>query len=523
MDRRHDTGFWYTMSSFQERVISMAQNPAYTSLEQVFHQVAVLDDAMAALHWDMAVMMPAGGAETRSEQLALLKSMAHALLTGPAIADWLAQAQDESLDGWERANLGEMRRLYGHAAALPSDLVQALAKAETTCEMIWRDARKDSDFARVAPSLDALLSLVRQSGQAKAQALGVSAHAALLDQFEPGGSLDEIDALFADLEDFLPTFLAQVTDAQSRHPTPRLPPGPFSVDRQRDLGRRIMGRIGFDFHHGRQDESAHPFCGGYPGDIRLTTRYDEADFTSALMGIIHETGHALYEAGLPGGRWRYQPVGRARGMQMHESQSLLMEMQVCRSRTFLNFATPLIRDCLNGSGAGWDADNLYALGTWVRPDFIRVDADEVTYPAHVIIRHRLETAMLSGQLAVADLPGAWNDGYARLLGITPANDRLGCLQDIHWYSGSFGYFPTYTLGAMTAAQLFNAAIIADTGILPAIGRGDFAPLLDWLRRNVHELGSRLSTRDLLTQATGRPLDATVFKNHLHTRYLAPLG
>ena len=247
-------------------------------------------------------------------------------------------------------------------------------------------------------------------------------------------------------------------------------------------------------------------------------RSDEADFTRALMGVLHETGHALYERGLPA-KWRHQPVGDARGMSVHESQSLLMEMQACRSREFLDFVAPLLRDAFGGTGAAWEADNLYRLYTRVERSLIRVDADEVTYPAHVILRYRLEKALVAGDLKLADLPGAWNDGMQELIGVRPPSDREGCLQDIHWYDGAWGYFPTYTLGAMTAAQLFAAAKRADPTILPSIAKGDFAPLMTWLRANVHGKGSLLSTAELVRQATGSPLDARIYEDHLRRRYL----
>ena len=255
-----------------------------------------------------------------------------------------------------------------------------------------------------------------------------------------------------------------------------------------------------------------------PDDVRITTRYAEDDFASAVMGVIHETGHALYERGLPR-QWRHQPVGQARGMSLHESQSLLMEMQACRSAAFIAFLAPLARDAFGGSGPAWDADNFRRLYTRVTPDFIRVEADEVTYPAHVILRYRLEKALIGGDMQLADLPAAWNEGMKKLLGIVPPSDREGCLQDIHWYDGAWGYFPTYTLGAMTAAQLFEAACRAQPEIPAAIGKGDFTPLLAWLRTNVHGQGSRLPARELLTAATGRPLDPAVFKAHLERRYL----
>lgn len=497
----------------------MVEATATARLEAIFRKAAILGETLSVLHWDMSTMMPDGGADARAEQLALLKTLAHETVTAAELPELLAAAEGEAADDWDKANLREMRRQWVHAAAVPADLVEALARAESACEMAWRQARPAADFALVAPHLKLLLNLVRQAGQAKAEALGVSVYDALLDQYEPDGRSADIDAVFADLEAFLPGFLDQALAAQARRPEPRLPAGPFPVEAQRQLGLEFMRALGFDFDHGRLDVSFHPFCGGYPGDVRITTRYDEADFTSALMGVIHETGHALYEAGLPAGRWRHQPVAGARGMQMHESQSLLMEMQACRSRQFMTWAAPRLAAAFGGGGPEWQADNLYRHGIRVERGFIRVDADEVTYPAHVIIRYGLEKALVEGRMEVGDIPAAWNDGYRRLLGITPPDDRLGCLQDIHWYGGAWGYFPTYTLGAMTAAQLFDAATSADGAILPGLGQGDFGPLRTWLRANVHAKGSSLSTRELLVAATGRPLDAAVFKTHLERRYL----
>jgi len=238
--------------------------------------------------------------------------------------------------------------------------------------------------------------------------------------------------------------------------------------------------------------------------------------------VLHETGHALYERGLPK-PWRGQPVGEALGMSVHESQSLLIEMQVCRSQGFLEYAAPLIRAAFNGSGAAWEPDNLYRLYTTVAPGFIRVDADEVTYPAHVILRYRLERALIEGDMEVPDIPAAWNQGMERMLGVSPPSDREGCLQDLHWYDGAWGYFPTYTLGAMTAAQLFKAAKKAVPGIEPRIAKGDFQPLFRWLKTNVHAKGSLLPARELLIEATGRALDPEVFKAHLKARYLGQGG
>ncbi|CCG41791.1 carboxypeptidase M32 [Magnetospirillum molischianum] len=492
---------------------------AYAQLEARFHKASVIGDSLSILHWDMATMMPDGSAESRAEQFAVLRGLHHQILAAPDLPDLLDAAGTEPLDAWERANLAEMRRDWIHTAALPADLVEAVTRAEAACEMVWREARAAADFAQVLPSLKALLALVREVGAVKAERLGVGLYDALLDQYEPGGRAAAIDPVFDHLEGFLPGFLAEVLEAQSYNPPPAPPPGPFPVECQRTLGLDMMTRLGFDFNRGRLDVSHHPFCGGHADDTRITTRYDETDFVSALMGVIHETGHALYEFGLPGGRWRHQPVGRARGMVMHESQSLLFEMQVARSRAFATFAAPAIRAAFDSDGPAWDAEALYRRGIKVEPGFIRVDADEVTYPAHVIIRYRLERALIEGRMELEDLPAAWNEGYGRLLGITPPNDRLGCLQDIHWYSGSWGYFPTYTLGAMTAAQVFDAARRAIPGMTDALSRGEVRPLLDWLRAEIHGKASSLSTTDLMVAATGRPLDPAVFAAHLRGRYL----
>lgn len=495
----------------------MSAQTAYARLERLFARLANIENALGILNWDMATTMPKGAAETRADQMATLKSLHHEMLTAPQVEDWLAEAGSENLSDWQSANLREMRREWVHAAAVPGRLVEALTRTSSACEMTWREARADADFKAVAPLLEQVLDLTRETARVKAERLGCGLYDALLDQYEPGGKSEVIDAIFADLAGFLPGFLQQVLDRQGAPPP--APPPPFATDRQKELGLRLMRTVGFDFDRGRLDISAHPFCGGAIDDIRITTRYDESDFSTSMMGVLHETGHALYELGLPRD-WRNQPVGRARGMSLHESQSLLMEMQACRSREFLTFAAPLMREAFGGSGPAWEADSLHRHAIRVEPGFIRVDADEVTYPAHVILRYRLEKALIAGEMQVADIPGAWNEAMRELLGITPPDDRLGCLQDIHWYDGAFGYFPTYTLGAMTAAQLFDAARRADPDILPAIARGDFAPLLAWLRANVHSQGSRPTVDELLTQATGKPLDAEMFKSHLRQRYLA---
>lgn len=492
---------------------------AYSQIADHFGRLSALSNAIGILQWDSDAMMPKGAAASRADSMALLRVMAHEMAVDPRVSDWLdtAEAQGD-LGPWERANLREIRRSWTIQTALPADLVAATSRAISACEMAWRSAREASDFPALLPLLEEVLRLQREAGVAKGEKLGLTTYDALLNDYEPGGRAAQIDALFDDLAGFLPGFTEEALAAQARRPEPPAPQGPFPVEAQRQLGLRIMAALGYDFDRGRLDISAHPFCGGADNDVRITTRYDEADFSKALMGVIHETGHALYEQGRPAA-YMSQPVGAARGMSVHESQSLIMEMQACRSRAFLDFAAPLMREAFGKSGPGWEAEGLWRRYTRVERGFIRVDADEVTYPAHVILRYRLEKAMIAGDLPLSELPLAWNAGLRDLLGIIPPNDRLGCLQDIHWPSGGWGYFPTYTLGAMTAAQLFDAACRAEPDVLPGIARGDFTPLVGWLRTHVHSQGSLYSTDELLTRATGRPLDAGVFKAHLARRYL----
>jgi carboxypeptidase Taq len=490
---------------------------AYRALEARFREIADLEGALAVLHWDQQVMMPEGGAEARGQQIATLEQIAHGLMVAPETRDWLEAAQAEALEPWAEANRREMRRHVVHASAVPTELVGALALATARAEQAWRKARAAADFGLLRPALAEVLTLIRAKAAAKAEALGLAPYDALLDTYEPGVRMAAVDSLLGALETALPGLIEQ---AIRRQTTPLPLPGPLPTAAQKALGQRLMTALGFDFAHGRLDESLHPFCGGVPDDIRMTARYDDVDVASGLMAILHETGHALYNAGLPQA-WRRQPVGEPRSYALHESQSLLIEMQVCRSRAFLSFLAPLLQQAYGRPGdPALAPDNLYRRAIRVSRSLIRVDADEMTYPLHIILRYRLEQALLGGTLEVADLHAAWHDGMRDLLGIVPPDDRLGCLQDIHWAGGAFGYFPCYTLGALIAAQLFEALASDHPDLEERLAVGDFTPLLAWLRSNVHERGCLLEPADLVTEATGRPLQVEPFLRHLEHRYLS---
>ncbi|WP_137125765.1 carboxypeptidase M32 [Roseomonas sp. HF4] len=491
-------------------------NLAYERLKARFARIAALGEAASMLHWDAAAMMPPGGGHSRGEQLAALAGLAHELLTAPVVEEDLEIAQSDG--AWEEANLALMDRAHARAIALPTDLVEATARANSACEKIWREAKARADFALVRPALEEVVRLQRETARALGAALSMDPYDALMDGYQRGVTAADVEPVFAAYEAFLADALPRAEAIQAAKPPPIPLPGPFPVEVQRMLCRSLSERIGLDYDHARLDESLHPFCGGTPADVRLTTFYDEDDVSKALLGVLHETGHALYERGLPEAFAR-QPVGDAAGMAAHESQSLIVEMQACRSDPFLLFLGRELHAAFGGAPAPYAPANLAANWRRVARGFIRVDADEITYPAHVILRFRLERALIGGALEVADLPGAWNEGLRKSLGIVPPDDARGCLQDIHWHDGAFGYFPSYTLGAMAAAQLMKAARMAEPGLDDALAEGDMAPLLGWLRRNVHGKGSLLGFQDLLRAATGKPLDPADFTEHLTRRYL----
>ena len=485
---------------------------AYSRLEAQFTEIGRLDDIRRLLDWDRATMMPDGGSDARGAQLETLAALRHRLVTQPDVARWLDDTDPSALTAWEEANLSAMRRMHLHAASVPSALIEALARAANRAEHLWRRARKDDDFASVEPALGELLALVREEAAIKSDALGVSPYEALMDRYDPGRRWAEVETLFSALH----SRLAPMVDRTSQiDRTPASLPG--SVQKQRMICEDVLKTVGFDWNHGRLDESAHPFTGGVPDDVRITTRYAEEDVLAAVFATIHEAGHAQYERGLPA-PWRGQPVGRAPGLTIHESQSLGFEMQIARSRSFTQFLAPLIARHLGRPATEIDA----LLGerlVHVERTFIRVEADEMTYPLHILARSELEQALVSGQLQTRDLPEAWGEAYLHHVGIRPKNDRDGCLQDIHWYGGDFGYFPTYALGALAAAQLVAAAREKLPNLDDSLSAGDWSGYLDWCRQHVHSHGSRFSADELILRATGKPLGIDAYLAHLEARFL----
>lgn len=500
----------------------MAASP-YEQLTQEFRRLNAFRGALAMLRWDAAVMMPRGSSDVRGEQLAALETEYHAVLTAPKVARLIERAEASSgdLEDWQVANLKEMRRQRDHAISTPPSLVARLAKACAAAEAKWLAAREAQDFSVLAPALEEVLRLVRDKAQLMGQALGLDPYDALLDEFSPGLTRPEVDKLFQPLTLHLPALVREVKARQSSRLV--LPvAGKFSPSRQRALCTEVMKALGFPFDRGRLDESEHPFTEGVAGDVRVTTKFSAADPFSGLLGALHETGHAMYDLGLPQA-WRDQPVGWDRGMALEESQSLLLEQIVGRSRPFVRYLRPLLEKHYGVSGDEWSEDNLFAHLTRIGTGLVRVDADELTYPVHVMVRYDLETRLMEGDLSVRDLPQAWDDLTEERLGRRPADPLEGCLQDIHWALGSFGYFPAYALGTLIAAQLWEQLREDVPDLDDSIAAGRFGPLFDWLRTNVHSLGASLPVDDLVERASGRPLSAAPALRYLEGKYLGEGG
>lgn len=493
---------------------------AYQALTDHFRKIGDLRHVLAISSWDEAAMMPVGGGSSRGEALASLGVVIHEMLTSAEIGEWLDACSNLYLDEWQSANLREIEREYLENTCLSPDFVRASSIAGSNAEQAWRAHRASNDWEAMAPHLDKVIRFAREEAAARSEATSLGLYDAMLDTYEPGMRTETLDQLFGELKAELPEMIEAAIELQSRDPL--LPLGDsFPIESQRNLGLKIMALIGFDFEHGRLDVSHHPFCGGVQDDVRITTRYTEKNFIESLMAVIHETGHAMYEQGrprtMPG-----QPVTRARSAGVHESQSLMMEMQIGRSATFLEFITPIVREAFDAEtdDPAWSRQNLRRLYTNVERSLIRVDADELTYPLHVVLRYEIEKDLIEGTAEVADIPAMWDEKMMACFNLdTRGNYKDGCLQDVHWPAQLFGYFPTYTLGAMMAAQFFNAMSSSLPDLAEQICQGQLQSAVNWLRENVHSKGSLLTTDELMESATGEPLNSGYFLDHLKSRYL----
>ncbi|MFM2477462.1 carboxypeptidase M32 [Celerinatantimonas sp. MCCC 1A17872] len=488
--------------------------PFYQKLTDHFKSIYHLQHLQAIVGWDQATQMPTGGNEARSDALSELAITIHQAYNLSSLEEWFERAEDESLDTTQHQSLREMRRQWQQATMLPAELVKAKSIAGSRCEHAWREQRRNNDWQGFKPLLKEVVTLSREEAKIRSSITGMAPYDTLIDQYEPDMTQQRLDQLFLPMNQWLPDLIREVQ--QHQQGWQRLKSGNYDSAAQKRVGLKIMEYLGFDFNHGRLDVSAHPFCGGVAEDVRITTRYESEDFSRSLMGIIHETGHARYEQNLPQ-QWRGLPVGQARSMGIHESQSLFFEMQLAKQQSFLQKILPWLQEELKPDLSFSELNQHYLK---VEPSYIRIDADEVTYPAHILLRYQIERDLISGVIEVDDIPQMWDELMQKYLGLSTAgNYRDGCMQDIHWTDGSFGYFPSYTLGAMYAAQFFAVMTQQLPNITHALADGDINPALAWLNEHIWQQGSLHSTDKLISAATGAILNPEYFHQHLRQRYL----
>ncbi|MGE3820754.1 MAG: carboxypeptidase M32, partial [Isosphaeraceae bacterium] len=479
------------------------ERAAYEELIGRSREQSLIASCSSILGWDEQTYMPPGGASYRGEQLAMLAGLHHDRATDPRIGELLATVETSALVGDpespEAVNVRELRRTFDRLTRLPRSLVEELARVTSKAHLEWVAAKRDRDFNTLRPSLETIFQLKRD--EAACLGGGDEPYDALLDEYEPGAKSQDLAAVFSALREELVPLVVSITEA-GRRPQTEILHRDYPVDRQRVFAEAAASAIGFDFHRGRLDTTEHPFCTGIgPGDTRITTRYDVRNFSDAFFGVLHEVGHGLYDQGLDP-EHHGTPMGEAISLGVHESQSRMWENIVGRSRSFWTYWFPLARQIFRDALRDVTVEQFHFAINEVKPSLIRVQADEVTYNLHVLVRFELERALLAGDLAVSDLPGAWNDAYASHLGVSPAHDGEGCLQDVHWSAGLVGYFPTYTLGNVFAAQLFHQAWDDLGDLSGAFSSGRFDGLREWLRTHVHRHGRRFHSTQLLTRLTG---------------------
>lgn len=475
----------------------------------------------AVLGWDRETYMPSGGTEHRANQLSLLAGVAHEWSVNPRIGELLDQLDDSELndapDSDSFVNLREIRRSYDRARKLPQKLVEEISRVTAIAQQHWAEARAENNFSRFSPWLNQIISLKRDEASAIGFPEGGEPYDALLDEYEPGATSASVTEVFAALREELVPLLDAIRGA-SNQPDTTILSRRFPIESQKTLAAEAAAAIGFDFDAGRLDITTHPFCSGFgPGDCRLTTRYDENFFSSAFFGTLHEAGHGMYEQGLPADAFG-TPLGSSVSLGIHESQSRMWENLVGRSVAFWQHFYPRVQKLLSASLADTSGDNFVFAVNAVTPSFIRVEADEVTYNLHIMLRFDLERELIANRLQASDVPDAWNSRFENDFGIRPSTDAEGCLQDVHWSAGLFGYFPTYALGNMYAAQFFAAAEEQLGDQSENFRHGRFRPLLNWLRQNIHSQGQRFSANRLVEVVSGRNLSNAPLMQQLNDRF-----
>lgn len=494
-------------------------NPRLNQLKESIAKILDVHSVLSLMHWDLEVTMPPKGADARGQQLATLSAIAHRMMTDPEMGNCIAELQDADLSGDDALTLREIEHDYTLATKLPESYVTTFAEKQNAAYQAWTEAREKNDFSIFQSHLETLVDLSRQ----KADYFGYegSPYNALLTEYERGMTAEEITPIFDDLAVRQSALIERIRNANQ--PDTAWVDQDWNEDAQWDFTMEVLRDIGYDFDAGRQDKSVHPFTTNFDiNDVRITTRIHERELFSALTGSIHEGGHALYEQGILQSD-RRSILGQAASLGIHESQSRMWENMIGRSLPFWQHYASSVQNRYPGQLKGIGADDLYRAVNEVKPSLIRVEADECTYNLHVILRFEIEMGLIEGDLKVSEVPEAWNSKMKQYLGLDVPSDAEGCLQDIHWSHGSFGYFPTYALGNLYAAQLFETIETAIPDLWSQVGEGNFAPLLAWLRTNVHEVGRRKLATEIVTDATGVAPSSEPYMRYLESKYSALYG
>ncbi|WP_158058091.1 carboxypeptidase M32 [Halorussus halophilus] len=487
----------------------------YSAFLQKVKRLSNVSNAGMVLGWDQEVMMPEGGTPARSQQRSALSTLSHELLTSDEMGEMLDELEDEDLTDEQAAVVRETRRRYDRATKVPEELVEEISQTSSEAMPVWEEAKEEDNFETFAPTLEKLVELKRQYAEHIDPER--DPYEVLFEEYEPYLGIEKAEEVLDQLREELVPLVDAVRESDADLAVDTFE-GEFDVDTQEELARDVLDTLGYDWEHGRLDTAPHPFSSGNQFDARVTTRFNPEEPLGALMATVHEFGHATYTLGLP--REQYgTPLGESRDMTVHESQSRLWENHVGRSEAFWERFLPKVQERFPEKLEGASVEDVYEAANEVyENNLIRVEADELTYHMHILVRFEIERDLIRGDLDVEDVPEVWNDKYEEYLGIRPDTDAEGCLQDIHWSHGDFGYFPTYSLGSVLASQLFAHAEDDIEGLYDQVREGDFDELHDWLTENVHQHGSQYTTDDLVQEATGEEYTADYFLDYVKRKY-----
>ena len=487
---------------------------SYKNLKILFEEQSLINDISGILNWDMATYMPENSRRQRIKQITKLYDYKKNIFNVIKKNEFFNKVNEFELDKFDKINFELMKNKFDYFNSISVDKLKKKAELSIECEGLWREAKEKSNFNIVKNSFVKLVKSIKEESEILSQIKEKKKYDCLLLKYDRSLDSKQLFKIFNRVEKFIKKKLPLIIKNQKKIDFHDF----LNEEDQFNLSKIFMKQLGFDFSRGRIDKSLHPFCGGGTQDVRITTRFTEEDSFSCFDALMHETGHALYEQGLPQ-KWAHQPIGSAGGMSLHESQSLFVEMQIIKSLPVSQFIQQILKDKLAKDPNVWSSEVIYNIRNSVTPGYIRVDSDEVHYPLHIIHRFNIEYKIIEEDANVEHLPDLWNEEFSKILGLDVHDDKSGCLQDIHWYGGDFGYFPTYSIGAFIAAQLACKVRTELINYDLNLKEGNFKPIIKWLRENIHSRGNFLKIDQLLEESTEEKLNLKYFENHIVDRYI----